>query len=175
MLERGMSAALIGAVLAASAGAAVAGGLAWAVVADRWFRPERLVVLASVAAAAAALLMVPFGAGASLAVVIVLLSVARSPLTLLDPITLRRLRVTSRTDYARIRLRMSAGWAASVIVAGATYQALGLRLIPLVYAPLSLLFGLWVWRKIHADGETAREEPTVRTTVHVSRVPLALV
>ncbi|TMF16586.1 MAG: MFS transporter, partial [Chloroflexi bacterium] len=131
MLERGMSAALIGAVLAASAGAAVAGGLAWAVVADRWFRPERLVVLASVAAAAAALLMVPFGAGASLAVVIVLLSVARSPLTLLDPITLRRLRVTSRTDYARIRLRMSAGWAASAIVSGGVYQALGLRLIPL--------------------------------------------
>jgi len=175
MLERGMSAALIGAVLAASAGAAVAGGLAWAVVADRWFRPERLVVLASVAAVAAALLMVPFGAGASLAVVIVLLSVARSPLTLLDPITLRRLRVTSRTDYARIRLRMSAGWAASAIVSGGVYQALGLRLIPLVYAPLALAFGFWTWRAIKPDSEASSAEPAARAAVRVRAVPLAMV
>ena len=175
LLERGMSAVAIGAVLAACAFAAVAGGLAWGYLADRRFSPERLVVLASVAAAATALLMLPFGGGTAIAVVIVMLTIARSPLTLLDPIVLRKLRVTSRTDYARIRLRMSAGWAASVIVAGATYQALGLRLIPLVYAPLSLLFGLWVWRRIHADGETAREEPAARTAVRVSRVPLALV
>ena len=175
LLERGMSAAAIGAVLAACAFAAVAGGLAWGYLADRRFRPERLVVLASVAAAAVALLMLPFGGGTAIAVVIVMLTIARTPLTLLDPIVLRKLRVTSRTDYARIRLRMSAGWAASVIVAGATYQALGLRLIPLVYAPLSLLFGLWVWRKIHADGEKVHEEPAARTAVHVSRVPLALV
>src|SRR5438093_398321 len=175
LLERGMSAVAIGAVLAVCAFVAVAGGLAWGYLADRRFSPERLVVLASVAAAATALLMLPFGGGTAIAVVIVMLTIARSPLTLLDPIVLRKLRVTSRTDYARIRLRMSAGWAASVIVAGATYQALGLRLIPLIYAPLSLLFGLWVWRRIHADGETAREEPAARTAVRVSRVPLALV
>src|SRR5438128_2900771 len=175
LLERGLSASLIGLVLAASASASLGAGLAWSYLVDRRLKPERLVVFATMAAAAVALLMFPAAGAATLAVAIVVISLVRSPLILLDPIALRQLRVTSRTDYARIRLRMSAGWAASVILAGATYQALGLRLIPLVYAPLSLLFGLWVWRRIHADGETAREEPAARTAIRVSRVPLALV
>src|SRR5438094_2121912 len=132
-----------------------------------------MVVLASAAAAGAAVLVVPFGAGSALAVVIVLLSVARSPLTLLDPITLRRLRVTSRTDYARIRLRMSAGWAASAIVSGGVYQALGLRLIPLVYAPLALAFGFWTWRAIKPDSEASNAEPAARAAVRVRAVPRA--
>ena len=176
LLERRMSAAAIGLVLAASAAAAVAGSLGWAYLADRWVKPERLVVLAGIAAAATSMLLVPFGdAAIALAVVIVVLTIARSPLTLLDPITLRKLRATSRTDYARIRLRMSAGWAASVIVSGAAYQVFGLRLIPFIYAPLALLFGLWAWRAIRPDADTPTLEPAPRAAVRVRAVPLAMV
>src|SRR5689334_8054791 len=151
LLQRGMSAAAIGVVLAVSALAAVAGGLCWAYLADRRVRPEGLVVLATVAAAAVALFMDPLRGATVGGVVVVALTIARSPLSLLDPITLRKLRVTSRTDYARIRLRMSAGWAVGVIASGALYQAFGLWLVPFVYAPLSLVFGAWVARTIHTD------------------------
>lgn len=178
LLERGMSAAAIGVVLAASALAAVAGGLAWAYVADRRVRPEALVVIATVAAAGAAVFMDPLGGGFAAGAVIVILTVARSPLTLLDPITLRKLRTTNRTDYARIRLRMSAGWAASVIASGALYQVAGLRLVPFVYAPLSVLFGLWVWRTITSEtdaGSRERGVPAVPVPpVRMAGVPLVM-
>src|SRR5438132_12801745 len=102
-----------------------------------------MVVVASAASASAAALLALATGAVGLAVAIVALSLARSPLMLIDPIALRRLRVARRTHYARIRLRMSAGFAASTVVAGATYQVLGLRLVPFLYAPLSAPVGLW--------------------------------
>ncbi len=178
LLQRGMGPAAIGLVLAASALAAVAGGLVWAYLADRHVRPERLLVFATIAAAAAAMLMDPLTGPGVGGAVIVVLSIARSPLTLLDPITLRKLRVTIRTDYARIRLRMSAGWAVGVIVSGAVYESLGLRLMPFLYAPLSLLFGLWVWRTIRSEPEALTGETAVSTgarpSLHLAAVPVAM-
>ena len=174
LLQRGMSASGIGLVLAASALAALAGGLGWAYLADRRVSPERLLVMATVASAAAGALIVVPGSAAALGVTIVVLTIARSPLALLDPITLRKLRLTSRTDYARIRLRTSAGWAASVVVSGALYQVLGMRLIPLLYAPLSLLLGMWVWRRLKPEA-AALPLDTPSPAVHVRRIPLALV
>jgi len=173
LLQRGMRPAAIGLVLAGSALAALAGGLGWAYLADRRLSPERLVLTATFVAAAFALLMVVPGSAGVLGVVIVVLTIARSPLAIVDPITLRRLRSTSRTDYARIRLRMSAGWAASVVVAGAAYQTIGMRLIPFVYAPLSVLVGLWIWRHVKPEpreGAIATPVPALR----VQRVPVAL-
>ena len=61
---------------------------------------------------------------------------------LLDTIALGRLMETARTRYARIRLRMSAGFAISAVVSGAGFQVFGLRLIPFVYSPLVAIFGL---------------------------------
>jgi len=172
LLQRGMSPAAIGLVLAASALAALAGGLGWAYLADRRLNPERLVLTATFVAAAVALLMVVPGSSDVLGVVIVVLTVARSPLALVDPITLRRLRSTSRTDYARIRLRMSAGWAVSVVVAGAAYQAAGMRLIPFLYAPLSVLLGLWIWRQVKSEPREGTTAPV--PALKVRRVPVAL-
>lgn len=167
LLQRGMSPAAIGLVLAASALAALVGGLGWAYLADRRISPERIVLAATFAAAGFALLMlVPVG-GAVLGAVIVVLFLARSPLGLVDPITLRRLRTTSRTDYARIRLRMSAGWAASVVVAGAAYQVLGLHLVPIVYAPLSVVVGVWMWRRVRPE---PGESPAVAAPPQVARM-----
>ena len=172
LLQRGMSPAAIGLVLAASALAALAGGLGWAYLADRRLSPERLVLTATFAAAACSLLMVVPGSGGVLGVVIVVVTIARSPLALVDPITLRRLRGSSRTDYARIRLRMSAGWAASVVVAGAAYQAAGMRLIPFVYAPLSVLLGLWIWRQVKPEPREGNDAPVL--ALRVRRVPVAM-
>lgn len=177
LLQRGMSAAAIGVVLAVSALAAVAGGLCWAYLADRRLRPEGLVVLATVAAAAVALFMDPLRGATVGGVVVVALTIARSPLSLLDPITLRKLRVTSRTDYARIRLRMSAGWAVGVIASGALYQVFGLWLVPFVYAPLSLIFGAWVARTIRTDPDPRSDgaaAPMQRSRLRLVAVPAAM-
>lgn len=173
LFERGLSAAWIGLVLAVAALASLAMGLAWAYLADRRFSPERMVVIASVAAAAVALLLPVAAGAASVAIVIVALSLARSPFMLLDPIALRRLRVAPRTDYARIRLRMSAGWAASAVGSGALFQAGGLRLIPFVYAPLSALVGLWVWHALKPTGAMQATEPAP-AAMKIRRVPVAL-
>ena len=176
LLERGLSASLIGLVLAASASASLGAGLAWSYLVDRRLKAERLVVFATMAAAAVALLMFPAAGAATLAVAIVVISHVRSPLILLDPIALRKLRVTSRTDYARIRLRMSAGWAASSVASGALYQAVSMRLIPFVYAPLAAVVGLWVWRAIKPEPPAARatQDPSVRAPLHVRRIPVPM-
>jgi PPP family 3-phenylpropionic acid transporter len=176
LFGRGLSAPLIGAVLAASAVTALLAGLGWAYLSDRRLRPERIVVGASIASAVAAAVLALSTGAVALAAAIVALSLARSPLTLVDPIALRRLRVARRTHYARIRLRMSAGFAASTIAAGAAYQALGVRLMPLVYAPLSALVGLWVWAALKPASPDGASEAETGTAVpgRVSKIPLAM-
>lgn len=174
LLQRGMSAQLIGAVLAAAAVASLAAGLSWSYLADRRLRPERIIVVASIAAAMAALLLALTDGAVVLAAVIVVYWLARAPFGLLDPIALRRLRRGRRTDYARIRLRMSAGWAASVTVTGGLYQVAGLRLMPLVYAPLTVLFGMWVLRTIKpAPAAEAEATPVAQATGRLTRFPAA--
>jgi len=177
LLQRGMSAQLIGAVLAAAALASLVAGLVWAYLADRRLRPERLLVVASIAAALTALLLALTNGAVVLAAVIVVLSLARAPFVLLDPITLRRLRKAPRTDYARIRLRMSAGWAGSVTVSGAIFQVISLRLIPFLYAPLTLLFGMWVWRALQpaSPSQPVEPQPAAPVTRPVRTVPVALI
>ena len=148
LFERGLTAAQIGVVLAAAAGVSLVAGLVWGYLVDRGLQAERMLVVASACAVIVALLLALTGGGVTLAVVVVALYLARSPLMLLDPIALRRLRTARRTGYARIRLRMSAGWAGSVILSGGAFQAVSLRLIPFVYAPLAAIVGLWAWRFI---------------------------
>jgi PPP family 3-phenylpropionic acid transporter len=177
LLQRGLTAPLIGAVLATAALASLVAGLNWAYLADRWLRPERIVVVASIAAASAALLLALTDGATVLTAAIVVLWLARAPFMLLDPIALRRLRTGRRTDYARIRLRMSAGWAASVTVTGAVYQAISLRLMPFVYAPLAGLFGFWVWRALKPAPRSEAGE-TLSTTLErpaLAKIPLGLV
>ena len=175
LAQRGMSAGLIGLVLACAALATFVVGLGWAYLADRRFSPERMVVAAAVAAAGAALLLAVAAGPVATAAVIVALSIARAPFMLLDPIALKRVRVTKRTDYARIRLRMSAGWAGSAVLSGALFQAAGLRLIPFVYAPLSLVLGWWVLRSLKPTAECPAVETAPAVTSNMRRVPVALI
>ena len=173
MAQRGLSAAAIGLVLATMAAASFATGLAWAYLSDRRFSPERMVLAASIGAPAVSLLLAVSNRAATIAVVMVALALVRAPFVLLDAIALKKLRVGRRTDYARIRLRMSAGWAISAVASGTLFQAMGLRLIPFLYAPLSLLLAAWVFSTLKPSRETAVVDPNPQ--VRIRRVPVALI
>jgi len=176
LFERGLTAAQIGVVLAAAAGVSLVAGLVWGYLVDRGLRAERMLVIASACAVTVALMLALTGGGVGLALVVVALYVARSPLMLLDPIALRRLRTARRTDYARIRLRMSAGWAGSVVLSGGAFQALSLRLLPFVYAPLAAIVGLWVWRFIKPVEVTPVAGDAIAHPAPMNaRLPLAMV
>lgn len=173
LVERGLSAAMIGLVLGIASTGSFVVGLAWAYLADRRLSPERLVFVAGVSAAMVAALLAINRGELGAALVIVALSVVRAPLMLLDPIALRRLRQAKRTDYARIRLRTSAGWAASAVASGAVLQSAGLRLVPFLYAPLSALLGLWVWRSLKPTTLAPDIDLAGAPRVRWSRIPLA--
>jgi len=176
LFERGLTAAQIGVVLAAAAGVSLVAGLVWGYLVDRGLRAERMLVFGSACAVIVALMLALTGGGVALALVVVALYVARSPLMLLDPIALRRLRTARRTDYARIRLRMSAGWAGSVVLSGGAFQALSLRLLPFVYAPLAAIVGLWVWRFIKPVEVTPVAGDAIAHPAPMNaRLPLAMV
>ena len=171
LLQRSLDAVQIGAVLAATAAVSLVAGLLWSYLSDRKLHPEHLVVLGSGAACAVALTVALAGGATEVAIAIIALALVRAPFMLLDPIALRRLLHTSRTDYARIRLRTSAGWTLSAVTSGTLFQLVGLRLMPFVYAPLVAVFGLWVRHAIKPDGAT----PVAAGPFKVARVPWALV
>ena len=173
LVDRGLDAALIGLVLGIASTGSFVVGLAWAYLADRRLSPERLVVVAGVSAAMVAVLLAINDGELGAALVIVALSVVRAPLMLLDPIALRRLRQARRTDYARIRLRTSAGWAASAVASGAVLQSAGLRLVPFLYAPLSALLGVWVWRSLEPSALAPEPEQASTPRVRLPRLPVA--
>ncbi|HXM72070.1 MAG TPA: MFS transporter [Candidatus Dormibacteraeota bacterium] len=176
LYQRGLDAPHIGAVLAGAGAVSIAAGLGWAYLADRKVPAERMLVVASAAAAVIALLVAFAGGSIALAVVLVGLWVARSPFALLDPIALGRLLDTARTRYARIRLRMSAGFAVSAVVSGAGFQAFGLGLIPFVYSPLVAIFGLWVWRALRPTVRAPRapDKAGGLRALRLPKVPLPL-
>ena len=171
LLGHGLDPIQIGAVLAATAAVSLIAGLAWSYLSDRRFHAEHLVVIASGAACAVALTVAVAGGATEVAIAIVALALVRAPFMLLDPITLRRLIRSDRTDYARIRLRSSAGWTVSAVAAGGLFQAVGLRLMPLVYAPLVGAFGVWVRHALKPDGAVH----AAGTAVQVRRLPWAQV
>jgi MFS transporter, PPP family, 3-phenylpropionic acid transporter len=179
LFERGFGPPAIGIVLAAAALASFVAGPAWAYLADHKLGSENTVVVAGSIAAAVALLLATVHSTIAVAAVTVALWVARAPLiSLLDAIALQRLRTASRVGYARIRLRMSAGWAASVVLSGGLFQGAGLELIPYLYAPMALLSGLWVWRALTrggAVGQRPEPAPNPPRGRRLNPMPMALI
>jgi len=160
LLERGFNAAQIGVVTSAAGLASFIAAPIWAQVADRGWRPERALMFASAAAAAVVLILAVPGSPLVVAAGLIALWIARAPIgSLLDSIALHRLGAARTTGYARIRMRMSAGWAASAILLGGLLQVTGYRLIPFLYSPLIAIFAIWAWRSI-GDG-TAPATPRV--------------
>src|SRR5579859_7376643 len=175
LLERGLGPAAIGGVLAGMALVWLLAGLACGYLADHRFSAERIVLAGTAAAAALALTLALARDGTTLALLILALTLVRTPLTLLDAIVLRKLRSFSRTGYARIRLRMSAGWAVSAIASGAAYQVFGLRLIPFIYAPLTAVVALWIWRAVKPEAmATPIQANPVGKGVRLGGIPLAM-
>ncbi len=177
LLQRGLGPAAIGAVLAGMAVVWLFSGLVCGYVADRRLSPERILLAGTASAAALGLALALAGDGGSLAALILILTLARSPLTLLDAIALRRLRTMSRTGYARIRLLMSAGWAVSAIVSGLAYHLFGLRLIPFLYGPLTAVVALAVWRSVKPDIVVAdvTSSDLIPDAGRLNRIPIAMV
>jgi PPP family 3-phenylpropionic acid transporter len=177
LLQHGLGAASIGAVLAGMAVVWLFTGLLCGYLADHRVSPERILLAGTSATAALALTLSLTRDGATLALLILALTFVRSPLTLLDAIALRRLRTMSRTGYARIRLRMSAGWAISAIASGLAYQAFGLNLIPFVYAPLTAAAAVWIWRAVRPEAPATSLETAapVGTSVRLGGIPLAMI
>lgn len=176
LLERGLNAAAIGAVLAGMAAVWLVAGLACGYVADRRLRPERILLAGTVASSLLGLAVALARDGMSLALLILVLTLVRTPLTLLDAIALRRLRTMSRTGYARIRLLMSAGWTVSAISSGIVYTLFGLHLIPYLYAPLTAVVAFSVWRSVKPDVPVALVETSdlLPGPVRLSGIPLAM-
>lgn len=177
LLERGLSGAAIGAVLAGMAAIWLFAGLLCGYVADRRFSPERILLAGTAAASALGLSLALASDAASLALLILVLTLVRSPLTLLDAIALRRLRTMSRTGYARIRLLMSAGWTAAAISSGLAYHVFGLGLIPFLYAPLTVVVAAAVWQSVKPDIAVAdvTTSDLLPDPVRLNGIPFAMV
>jgi len=159
LLERGFNAATIGVATSAAGLAGFIAAPVWAQLADRGWRAERALVVACAAAAAVVLLLTVPAGPLLAAAALIGLWVARSPLAaLLDSIALHRLGSARTTGYARIRMRMSAGWAVSAIVLGGLVQLTGYWITPFLYAPLIAMFAVWAWRNI-GDGTVASPRP----------------
>lgn len=175
LYARGLDAAQIGAVLAASAVTSLVAGMGWAYLADYRIRPESGLLIGAGSAGLVSLLLPWATTPAALFVVTTVLLLARSPFALLDPLTLGRLREQSRTRYARIRLRMSAGWAVCAVLAGGLYQVAGLQLMPFVYAPAAAIFGLWVWRALPPDPNAhAKAASGLAGASRLPRIPITM-
>ncbi len=178
LFERGFGAPLIGVVLAVAALASFVAGPVWAYAADHGLGPERTVVVASIVAAPVALVLAMADTTVAVGVATVVLWVVRAPIiSLLDATAMQRLGAAGRVGYARIRLRMSAGWAASVVISGGLFQVAGLRVIPYVYAPLAVLLGLWVWRSLVDGASGSRADPASRlaSAKRLRSIPIALI
>jgi PPP family 3-phenylpropionic acid transporter len=72
---------------------------------------------------------------------------------------------------------MSAGWAVTAIGSGLAYQAFGLRLIPFIYAPLTALAAVWMWRALKPETAAAAGEiaTPIGKGVRLGGIPLAMI
>jgi len=174
LLHRGLSPAEIGVVLGGMALASFVANPIWGYLADRYLGAERAMVASAGGAGLFALLLLPTHSTAVFVVLACVFSAWRSPLvSLADAVALERLPVDGRDGYGAIRLWLSVGWSASVLVWGAVFQTGSIELVPALYAAMIALVAVLA----HFDlGVRAR-----RRSVHVSeelprrRVPRALI
>jgi MFS family permease len=132
--DRGLSPAEIGVVLAVAAAAGFVSTPLWGHVGDGRLGAERTLAVASVCAAVAALGLVIARSPLALAVVVVLVTAARSSgASLSDAIALEQLG-DDRAQYGKVRLWLSVGWAVSACVWGIVLQTGSLGWMPWIYA-----------------------------------------
>jgi PPP family 3-phenylpropionic acid transporter len=137
LLQRGFSDSEIGVAFAVMALLGFVAGPAWAYAADRAIGSERALTICCLLASLASLGVLAASGVAATFLSMSVLWVVRSPGTaLIDAIALDLLQADRRTDYGRIRLWQSAGWAAGAIVWGGVLQVVGLRYMNVAYPVL---------------------------------------
>jgi len=136
---RGLSAAEIGVALALAALAGFVAAPLWGHVADRRLGAERALVVAAIAAAVATVPLALAHGFLALTLAVVLLTGVRSALiSLADAIALDHLG-SDLSQYGRVRLWQSLGWAVSACVWGLVLQWGSLDWLPGIYAACALL------------------------------------
>lgn len=158
--DRGLSAAQIGVALSAASVAGFVATPLWGNLADRRLGHARTLMVAALASAAA---VVPLAFAHGLAALtgsVVLVTAARSGLaSLADSLALERLGLGARSDYGRVRLWQSFGWAVAACVWGIVLQTGQLGWVPGLYAASVLALAL----SAHlARGGRPVHEPSVR-------------
>lgn len=146
--DRGLTADRIGFVLSLASLAGVLSVPFWSHVADARLGGVRTLQLTSFATAIAALALIPTGSNVwAIALVTALLYVVSAPGTALsDTIALQVLGPERETDYGRIRLWASLGWAIAVVLFGAWYQRMGLGPVLPAYAAGTLAYAIAAMR-----------------------------
>ncbi|MEA2025758.1 MAG: MFS transporter, partial [Chloroflexota bacterium] len=126
LVARGMGPAEIGFILGVSGLVSLVAYPVWGAIADGWLGRRRTIVLTALTAAIGGLLIML--AGSDPAVLTLALSVALAGVLswgpLIDALTLGELGEGS-SDYGRIRVWASVGWAFSAAVGGAVWMAAG--------------------------------------------------
>lgn len=142
--DRGLAADRIGFVLAIASLAGVVSVPFWSHVADARLGGALTLQLTSFATATAALALIPTGSNVwAIALMTSVLYVVSAPGTALsDTIALRVLGPERETDYGRIRLWASAGWAVAVVLFGAWYEEAGLGPVLPAYALGTAVFAV---------------------------------
>ena len=174
--ERGLGPAEIGLVLAGMALASFLANPVWGYAADRRLGAERAIVAsAGGSAVLAALLLLSADSTVAFAAVACLFAGWRSPLvSLADAVALERLPQEGRDDYGRVRLWLSAGWAAAVLVWGAALEAGTIELLPVLYAGMSVAVALLAYFDLGGRARRIRvPEPHPTGGGRVPRVLLA--
>jgi predicted MFS family arabinose efflux permease len=148
LLSRGLSPDRIGLVLSAMALTGVVAAPLWSHEADTRLGTTRALVLSTLATAGAALLLIPAGSTAwAIAAAAILLAAVSAPGTALgDALALAVLGPDRANDFGRIRRFASLGWAVSVILFGALYQAVGLGPVLPLYAGALVIYAVFARR-----------------------------
>jgi MFS transporter, PPP family, 3-phenylpropionic acid transporter len=142
---RGLTPDRIGLVLAVASFAGVVAAPIWSHVADGRLGTIQTLRASFVATAILALALVPTGGSlVAIAVIAGLLGAAQAPIApLANALALTHLGPERETEFGRIRLWTSIGWAVAVVAAGAWFQHAGLTtLLQIFAAAIAICAGL---------------------------------
>jgi PPP family 3-phenylpropionic acid transporter len=142
--ERGLSFALIGLILSAMSFAGFVANPAWGYAADVTLGSETALTLSAAGAAILSpLLLLTAWTPVFLALALAL-AVFRAPVAALtDAIALRRLGEPGRTQYGRVRLWMSGGFALAAVLFGLLLEHIALPAMLWTYSASAVAVALW--------------------------------
>jgi PPP family 3-phenylpropionic acid transporter len=158
--ERGFSSEDIGVLLAVMSLAAFAAGPFWGFAADLHLGREAALVGCAAMASVVSVLVYFAHDRVLLSLAVIALWAVRSPnASLADSIALDRLGEGRRTEYGRVRLWTSIGWAVAVMVWGAIIATSSYGVGALLYPVGTLLVVAWILFGVGRVGP-ARERPS---------------